>query len=824
MQIADVYINIPVKSIASSFSYRIPAKLGRLGAGWRVLVPFGGRDIEGFVVKVCPVERYREMKDAYPVEKLKYIKAAVDEEPWFSPRMIEAAKWLADFYLCSVGEMMRLFMPGKSGLKIQLKYEAVPDMGDNMLLMVDVYRQVYEALLAAGSAKEKELGQQLEADDMPEAAAQLGKILEGLLKYKLVRRVYAASQRAKESYESYLAVGDGLTAEAIEQFDKRKKAQKRLLLWLADRQAAAGEPPAISLKELLAEGFSREVIKGVAESGFGAIRQRRVLRDSYRDFAAGGMVQELTADQKKAVSALGTQLKIREYRTFLLYGVTGSGKTQVYIEAARQARNMGRSVAVLVPEIALTGQVVQSFKGYFAGDIVVMHSRLSINERNDAIMRVRTGQVGIVIGARSALFTPLEDMGLIIMDEEQDNSYKQDESPRYHARVVAQKLAELHGAVLLLGSATPSLETYYHAVRGDYGLLSMPKRIGSRCLPKVVSADMRQELRMGRRSVISLPLQNLIADTLARHEQIILMLNRRGFATFVMCRSCGEPVKCPQCTMPLVYHRDGRLLCHHCDIQVPVPDVCPKCGSTYIKYFGSGTEKLEQELAELVPEARIIRMDRDTTAGKFAHTEILDKFRKREFDILLGTQMVAKGHDIPNVTAVGILSADSTLNMPDFRAAERVFMLITQTAGRAGRGEVPGRVVVQCYSPEHFAVRTGIDQDYEAFFREEMKLRKTLFNPPFSRLIKLVFQHENESEARRMATAMRDAFVQEFRGNPLQQAVGPAPAMMSWLRGVYRYALLLKTGDIESVLCFLRRQGAGQDMRVMVDIDPLATS
>ena len=824
MQIADVYINIPVKSIASSFSYRIPAKLGRLGAGWRVLVPFGGRDIEGFVVKVCPVERYRKMENAYPVEKLKYIKAAVDEEPWFSPRMIEAAKWLADFYLCSVGEMMRLFMPGKSGLKIQLKYEAVPDMGDNMLLMVDVYRQVYEALLAAGSAKEKELGQQLEADGMPEAAAQLGKILEGLLKYKLVRRVYAASQRAKESYESYLAVGDGLTEEAIEQFDKRKKAQKRLLLWLADRKAAAGEPPAIAIKELLAEGFSREVIKGVAESGFGAIRQRRVLRDSYRDFAAGGMVQELTADQQKAVSALGAQLKAREYRTFLLYGVTGSGKTQVYIEAARQARDMGRSVAVLVPEIALTGQVVQAFKGYFAGDIVVMHSRLSINERNDAIMRVRTGQAGIVIGARSALFTPLEDMGLIIMDEEQDNSYKQDESPKYHARVVAQKLAELHGAVLLLGSATPSLETYYHAVRGDYGLLSMPKRIGSRCLPQVASADMRQELRMGRRSVISLPLQNLIADTLAKHEQIILMLNRRGFATFVMCRSCGEPVKCPQCTMPLVYHRDGRLLCHHCDIQVPVPDVCPKCGSPYIKYFGSGTEKLEQELAELVPEARIIRMDRDTTAGKFAHTEILDKFRKREFDILLGTQMVAKGHDIPNVTAVGILSADSTLNMPDFRAAERVFMLITQTAGRAGRGEVPGRVVVQCYSPEHFAVRTGIAQDYEAFFREEMKLRKTLFNPPFSRLIKLVFQHESEAEARRMATAMRDAFVQEFRGNPLQQAVGPAPAMMSWLRGVYRYALLLKTGDIESVLCFLRRQGAGQDMRVMVDIDPLTTS
>ena len=825
MQIADVYINIPVKSIASAFSYRVPAHLGQLAAGWRVLVPFGGRDIEGFVVQVYPEEKYLVQGSAYPLQKLKYIKAAVDEEPWFSPLMIEAARWLADFYLCSAGEMMRLFMPGKSGLKIQLEYKAVPDMGDNMLLMVDVYRQVYEALLAAGSAKEKELLRQLEADGRQEAAATLGKILEGLLKYKLIRRVYTASQRARESYESYLAVMEGrLTAEAVESFDKRKKAQKRLLLWLLNRQAAAGEPPSISMKELLAEGFSREVIKGVAESGFGAIRQRRVLRDSYRDFAAGGMVRELTSDQTKAVSALSAQLKAREYRTFLLYGVTGSGKTQVYIEAARQVRKMGRCAVVLVPEIALTGQVVQSFKGYFAGDIVVMHSRLSINERNDAIMRVRTGQAGIVIGARSALFTPLDDIGLIIMDEEQDNSYKQDEAPRYHARVVARKLAELHGSVLLLGSATPSLETYYHAVRGDYGLLSMPRRIGSRCLPQVTSTDMRQELKMGRRSVISLPLQQLITDTLAKHEQIILMLNRRGFATFVMCRSCGEPIKCPQCTMPLVYHRDGRLLCHHCDIQVPVPDVCPKCGSPYIKYFGSGTEKLEQELAELVPEARIIRMDRDTTAGKFAHTEILDKFRKREFDILLGTQMVAKGHDIPNVTAVGILSADSTLNMPDFRAAERVFMLITQTAGRAGRGDVPGRVVVQCYSPEHFAVRTGIAQDYEAFFREEMKVRRAFFNPPFSRLIKLVFQHEREAEARRMAQELKEAFVQEFRNNPLQQTAGPAPAMMSWLRGVYRYALLLKTGDIESVLCFLRRQGVGSNMSVMVDIDPLATS
>ena len=824
MQIADVYINIPVKSIAQAFSYRVPESLEKLSAGWRVLVPFAGRDIEGFIVCVYPAEKRQEHGCSYPVEKLKYIKAAVDDEPWFSPLMIEASRWLADFYLCSAGEMMRLFMPGKSGLKIQMQYEAVPDMQDNMLMMVDVYRQAYEALLAAGAEKEKELRRQLEADGNLEAATQLDSVLAGLLKHGAVRRVYEASRRSNERSESYLSIERPVTAEDVEGLDKRKKGQKRLLAWLQDRQPSDGQL-AISLKELQQEGFSRALVSSLTESGFGEIRQRRVLRDSYRDFAAScKVVRELTEEQQRAVDAVDEQLKSGAYRTFLLYGVTGSGKTQVYIEAAQRARELGRSVVVLVPEIALTGQVVQAFKGYFGNDIVVMHSRLSISERNDAILRVRTGSARIIIGARSALFTPVENIGLIIMDEEQDSSYKQDESPRYHARVVAQKLAELYGGVLLLGSATPSLETYYHARRGDYGLLCMPRRIGSRQLPQVVSADMRQELKKGRRSVISLPLQNLIADTLARREQMILMLNRRGFATFVMCRSCGEAIKCPQCTMPLVFHRDGRLLCHHCDIQVPVPDVCPKCGSPYIKYFGSGTEKLEKELAELVPEARIIRMDRDTTTGKFAHTEILDRFRRREFDILLGTQMVAKGHDIPNVTAVGILSADSTLNMPDFRAAERVFMLITQTAGRAGRGEVPGRVVVQCYNPGHFAVKTGIQQDYEAFFREEMKLRRVLFNPPFSRIIKLVFQHEEEREARRRAEKLKADFQQEFGGNPLQQTVGPAPAMMSWLRGVYRFSLLIKTGDIESVLRFLRRQGVESDMGIMVDIDPLTTS
>lgn len=838
MLIADVYINIPIKSIAQAFSYLVPQEFCQITAGWRVLVPFGGRDIEGFVVEVQQASENEagEVRlkgssavvsyDHQPIEerclqksRLKPIKALVDDEPWFSPLLMEASRWLAEFYLCSAGEMMRLFMPGKSGMKIQLAFEAMPEMKDNMLLMVEPYRHVYEALLAAGISRSKELAQQLTADGHLEAVAQLPKIIEDLLKYKVIRRVYEADHRAKGTYENYLYLPQALTEADVAAIGARKKAQQRLASFLVKQQRDC-----YSIRELKQEGFSLPVIKALAEAGLAEIKERRVLRDSYGELQATREQVKLTPHQLQAVEAVSRQLAVKETKTFLLYGVTGSGKTQVYIEAARQARELGRRVIVLVPEIALTGQVVQSFKGYFGNDIVVMHSRLSVHERNDAVLRVRKEQAGVIIGARSALFTPAEDVGLIIMDEEQDNSYKQDESPRYHARVVAQKLAELHGAVLLLGSATPSLETYYRAMQGQYGLLRLPQRIGNHPMPVVKCVDMRQELKMGRRSIISLPLKELIETTITKGEQLILMLNRRGFSTFVMCRSCGEVIKCPECTMPLVYHKDGRLLCHHCDIQVPVPDVCPKCQSRYIKYFGSGTEKLEQELQQLVPQARVIRMDRDTTTGKFGHTEILDRFRRREFDILLGTQMVAKGHDIPNVTAVGIISADSTLNMPDFRAAERVFMLITQTAGRAGRGDIPGRVVVQCYAPEHPAVVSGATQDYEAFYQKEMELRKLLFYPPFCRIIKLTFQGETEQEAREAALALKHAFLRHFPADIDQQVAGPAPAMMAWVRGIHRIVLLLKTADLAAVQRFLSGYGIQRDMRVIVDIDPLTTS
>ncbi|BAL83761.1 putative primosomal protein N' [Selenomonas ruminantium subsp. lactilytica TAM6421] len=803
MLTASVFVNIPVKSIAKAYTYSVPAELSYLEAGWRVFVPFGGRKVEGFIVSVA--EKTAEEIGAI---KLKPIESAVDEEAWFTPHVLKAARWLAEFYLCSLAEMMRLFMPGKSGLKITVLYGAEKAQREHLLLQMAAYRQVYEALLCENLSRPA-LGRML-----PELKAELPAMLDKMVQYGIVRKEYTADRREKARYEQDAILQVTVTAELLAGY-KRKKAQAHALEVLA---AAGGK---MAVKEMKAQKISAPTIKNLAADGLIRLENRRILRDSYGETAVRQAEVELTADQQKALEAMEPALAGRTYQGFLLKGVTGSGKTQVYIEMAGKVRAAGRQVIVLVPEIALTGQVVMAFKAYFPEDIVVIHSRLSLAERNDAVLRVRRGEAGIIIGARSALFTPASDVGLIIMDEEQDMSYKQDESPRYHAKVVAEELAKIHQAILLLGSATPSLESYYRAKNGEFTLLNMPKRIGNLPLPLVQCVDMRNELRMGNRHIMSAALRQLIETTMAQNQQIIIMLNRRGFSTFVMCRSCGEVIKCKLCGLPLVYHKNGRLSCHHCDVTEPVPDVCPKCGSRYIKYFGSGTEKLEQELHQLVPSARVIRMDRDTTNTKFAHQEILQKFREKQYDILLGTQMVAKGHDIPDVTAVGIISADSSLNLPDFRAAERCFMLITQTAGRAGRHGTQGKVIIQTYNPEHYAVTCGIEQDYEGFYEQEMKLRQGLFYPPFSRLVKLLFQHEEENMAKSNAKRLVAAFNQYFANNKQQQIIGPSPAVIVRFRGIYRFVVLIKTADLPAVQEFLRGQKLHVRADVAIDIDPI---
>ena len=802
MTVADVYINIPVKSIAQEFTYVLPESLAQVAVGWRVFVPFGNVRREGFVTCVRPYDSARDGGHA-----LKEIIEAVDEEAWFSPQLLAAAQELASFYLCSAAEIMRLFMPGKSGLRIFPVYRAAEDADEEHPMLADRHAHaVYRYLRENNALRMAELRRAL-----PEVEVEA--CIEKLLRYHLVCREYHADKRDKVLYEKYYtaaAITDELLAGLA-----RKPAQTRALLLFREREE-------YTRAQLDEKGVSSAAIKHLVAAGLLTEHLRRRLRNPYGTGARAAQIDELTEAQRAAVTALQEGIDGGSYRGFLLHGVTGSGKTRVYIEMTRAVRARGRQVIVLVPEIALTGQLITAFQEVFADDIVVLHSQLSLAERNDSIFRVRRGDAGIIIGARSALFTPANDVGAIILDEEQDMSYKQDESPRYHARVVAEILARRHGAVLVLGSATPSLESYARTQAGVLTLLTMPERIGSQPLPQVRAVDMREELRRGRRTIISLALRELLTETLARREQAIIMLNRRGYSTFVMCRSCGAVITCAECSLPLVYHANGALVCHHCDLRAAVPETCPKCGSRYIKYFGSGTEKLEEELGQLLPTARLVRMDRDTTGRKLAHTEILSQFRRRDFDILLGTQMVAKGHDLPGVQSVGIISADASLNLPDFRAAERCFMLITQTAGRAGRHGARGEVIVQTYNPEHYAVRAALRQDYGAFYAREIELRRELFYPPFSRLVKLLFHDPNRERAWGEANAFVTAFRSAFAAEQGCMAIGPSPALIERERGRYRFVVLIKTAALADVQEYLRAHDIHLRDDVAIDIDPTA--
>ena len=731
MKVAEVCANVAANSIDKNYSYLVPERLNFLTAGWRVLIPFGKRKIDGFVMSVHEVEDLTEFEF-----ELKEILEVIDEEPWFTPEMRIAARWLSEFYLCPLSLTMNLFMPGRRGKKISARFEKI--------------------LRLAGNFDEKKFS--------------------------------------------------------------NKPAQLKLLKLLAER----GELRAIELGELK---ISSATAKTLVEAGLIQIEQRRILRDSYSKIKTVPKTFELTEDQRAAIAAVEKFLSARQFQGFLLHGVTGSGKTQVYIELTKITRRLGRRVIILVPEIALTGQIVSNFKAYFS-DVAVIHSRLSIAERGDAFDKIRNGEVGIVIGARSALFTPIENVGLIVMDEEQDSSYKQDKTPpRYHARVVAEEFAKLHRAAIVFGSATPSLENFYRAQIGELILLKMPRRVLNNPLPEVECVDMRGELRAGNKEVLSRELVTLLKKTLAENRQAILLLNRRGWSTVVMCRACGEVAKCPDCGLPMTYHADGTLRCHHCEIELEPPEICPKCGSRHIKFLGTGTEKLERALKNFFPNAKVLRMDRDSTGGKFGHKKILDAFAAHEYDILFGTQMVAKGHDICGVTAVGVLSADASLSFANFRAAENCFTLITQAAGRAGRADLPGKVIVQAYDINAAAIRFGCAQDYEKFYASELPQREEIFFPPFCRLVKLIVMNTDELKAKTFAKEIVAAFKSDSKKNAdvRQEIFGPIPAAISNLRGVFRFAVLIKSEDFSDVRKFLKSHNLHRREDVIIDIDPLTT-
>ncbi|HHU86920.1 MAG TPA: primosomal protein N', partial [Peptococcaceae bacterium] len=498
--------------------------------------------------------------------------------------------------------------------------------------------------------------------------------------------------------------------------------------------------------------------------------------------------------QEQVLKPVARLLEEGQFGVFLLHGVTGSGKTEVYLHALSTALKTGRQGVAMVPEIALTPQMIDLFRARFGRKVAVLHSALSDRERYVQWLRVKSGEAPIVLGTRSAVFAPLPRPGLFVIDEEHETTYKQEDHLRYHAREVAIKRAQLTGAVVLLGSATPSLESRLKAGKGlVYRLLELPHRIDHKPLPEVKVVDMRREIKNGNRGIFSQALTEAVNLRLDRGEQILLFLNRRGYATIVVCRECGLVLKCPRCDISLTYHLDNRLRCHYCNHTIPAPGRCPGCSSRYISHFGTGTQKVEEEAKRLFERAGIVRMDSDTTTRKGSHERILKSFREGKADILIGTQMIAKGLDLPKVTLVGVINADTTLHMPDFRAAERTFQLLTQVAGRSGRGDLPGEVLIQTYSPDHYSITAAAAHDYEGFYKNEMRVRRALGYPPFSHLALLLFTHEDEDEAKKGAFLAQEFFVKELLNAGGQiDLLGPAPATLNKIKGRHRWQLVLK--------------------------------
>ncbi|HWR40500.1 MAG TPA: primosomal protein N' [Patescibacteria group bacterium] len=814
--VAQVLVNIPARSIHKEFSYLVPEHLPQLDVGWRVLVPFGTRQAEGFVVSVHPPADPLVFA-AEDVSVMKFIVAALDEHPWFDKDMFATAQWISEHYLTTLTDALRLFIPGKSGIQNKKIYQATTTADETVDCFFQnrepLYRELWLFLKKNGATDEQHLKKQFSATDL-----DWKKVLLTLIRHKMVETTGQVMFRGRPRYETQLRLISEPFDKSSREWLKLRPKQQRFL-------AILGREGILKMADLPRWELSRDMANRLIKAGWIASELIPVIRDTYAasgdQKTAEAGTKALTAAQQQVFDSIFLFLNSGEYRSFLLHGITGSGKTQIYIEAVATVRQSGRQAIVLVPEIALTSQIINRFKERFGDDVTVIHSRLSEGERYDAWRRLRSGQSGIVIGARSAVFAPVPNLGIIVVDEEHETAYKQEESPRYHARDVAFARCRFAGAVALLGSATPSLETYYQSKQGQHVLLTLEERINNEPLPPVTIVDMRQELKSRRRGVLSEPLRQMLSETLEKQEQVILMLNRRGYSTFVMCRECGQVLKCPHCDVSLVYHASSKFLrCHYCLKQYPPPSTCPHCQSRYIKYFGTGTQKVEEELQKFYPDARVIRMDQDTTGGKLSHEQILTSFSRGDYNILLGTQMVAKGHDIPNVTGVGIISADTALNLPDFRAAERTYSLLTQVAGRAGRGGKPGQVILQTYNPEHYAVCHGAAHHYLDFYQEELEYRRQLAYPPFVDLIKIVISAKKEMDAwekaRRLATQLTlpDPM-------PDTELIGPYPASITRVNDVFRIHILLKTRNASVVKARLRQLELHCQPDMYVDVDPV---
>jgi primosomal protein N' (replication factor Y) len=798
MRYAEVSVNSPAAQ-RRTFSYAIPTGLD-VREGQAVLVPFGERVLQGIVLELTGVPAVEDTREILDV---------IGSEPILTRTRVTLARWISDYYLSPLFDAVALMLPpGFERKAITLVSPAHPDT-DTASLNED-QRKVVGIVSGQGRVELKQLEKAL-------GKKKASTVVSHLVRQGILTRSYELGPvRVKPKTEFYIRLSVD-RSEAV----NLSPRQAVLFDFIKDR---GGPVPWTETRRQT--GCGRSVADALVNKGLIAFYEEEVRREpiSYDNIRLSEPL-ELTPDQRSAFesikSGLGKSGSAPD--VFLLRGVTGSGKTEVYLQALAEAVKLGKKGIVLVPEIALTPQTIERFAARFPRRVAVLHSRLSLGEQYDEWRRISNGECDVVIGSRSAVFAPQPDLGLIIIDEEHEWTYKQDSSPHYHARSVALKLAELTGALVVLGSATPDVESYYKAQTGDYRLLELPQRVvpsAGAALPQVEVVDMREELKAGNRSIFSRSLSQAINEAIAAREQVILFLNRRGGATFIQCRRCGFVLRCKRCDAPLSHHiADDVLTCHQCGYRIPVTDVCPNCSSRQLKFLGIGTQKLEQETRYTFPRARQMRWDSDVTTGKASHEAILRKFRNKEAEILIGTQMVAKGHDIPSVTLVGVVSADTTLNLPDFRAGERTFQLLSQVAGRAGRGPSGGRVIVQTFSPENYAIQAAAGHDYASFYEREIAYRREFRNPPFTRLARLTFMHTNDAICQREAEKLKELLIRESdtRGIAGIEIIGPAPAYVHRLRGRYRWQLILRGSGLSA---FLSPIAFPQGWTV--DIDPMA--
>ena len=794
MTIAKIIVDVPLMQTDQPYSYKVPEEFaGMLEVGMRVHVPFGkaNRLIQGIVLGM------EQENDAEVAEDdLKEIAEVLD----FSPVLTEEQLWLAEELRKSVFSykisILKAMLPGF----LNSSYDKI----------------LYPLEGLSQEDKERLFGSQeslaFSSLDLEKQAEMMRLTRKGLLKLE-----YQAVDQKKVKTQSWVQVN----LDKLEKLEISNRAKKKLEL----REYLLAHLETVPLADLL-KHYSREQINFFVEHGAITMVQKEVQRSAaYFEGIESNQALELNPEQKEACEAVVGAIG-KKHPPFLLQGITGSGKTEVYLQIIQGALDMGKTAIVLVPEISLTPQMTERFIARFGEQVAILHSGLSNGEKYDEWRKVERGDAQVVVGARSAIFAPLKDLGVIIIDEEHEASYKQDSNPRYHARDVAILRAQYNRAALVLGSATPSLESRARAGKGVYQHLRLTKRANPLAsVPEVQLIDFRDYIGQNETSNFTPPLIEAIQDRLDKKEQVVLMLNRRGYSSFVMCRECGTVDTCPNCDISLTLHMDTKTMnCHYCGFSKEIPHVCPNCQSRSIRYYGTGTQKAYDELTELFPEARILRMDVDTTRKKGSHQTLLDQFGKGEADILLGTQMIAKGLDFPNVTLVGVLNADTALNLPDFRSSERTFQLLTQVAGRAGRAEKVGQVLIQSYNPQHYAIRFAKDQDYEGFYAYEMGIRRQLGYPPYYFTIGITLSHKKEEEVLKRAYQ-----VMEILRSGLSDAsiiLGPTPKPIARTHNLYHYQILIKyrledelASTLNQVLA-LTQERENSELRLSIDHEP----